>query len=48
MFLQCIQDKLSGFDPKDIYPYAPPAGKPELRSLWREKMLREKISTKFN
>jgi aspartate/methionine/tyrosine aminotransferase len=41
MFLQCIQDKLSAFDPKDIYPYAPPAGKPELRSLWREKMLRE-------
>ncbi len=41
MFLQCIQDKLSAFDPKDIYPYAPPAGKPELRSLWREKMVRE-------
>jgi len=44
MFLQCIQDKLSAFDPKDIYPYAPPAGKPELRSLWREKMLRESPS----
>jgi aspartate/methionine/tyrosine aminotransferase len=44
MFLQCIQDKLSAFDPKDIYPYAPPAGKPELRSLWREKMLRENPS----
>lgn len=44
MFLQCIQDKLSNFDPKDIYPYAPPAGKPELRSLWREKMLRENPS----
>jgi aspartate/methionine/tyrosine aminotransferase len=41
MYLQCIQDKLSKFDPKDIYPYAPPAGKPELRSLWRDKMLRE-------
>lgn len=41
MYLQCIQDKLSEFDPKDIYPYAPPAGKPELRSLWRDKMLRE-------
>ncbi len=41
MYLQCIQEKLSAFDPKDIYPYAPPAGKPELRSLWREKMLRE-------
>jgi len=44
MFLQCIQDKLSAFDPKDIYPYAPPAGKPELRSLWREKMSRENPS----
>jgi aspartate/methionine/tyrosine aminotransferase len=44
MFLQCIQDKLAAFDPKDIYPYAPPAGKPELRSLWREKMLRENPS----
>lgn len=44
MFLQCIQDKLSSFDPKDIYPYAPPAGKPELRSLWRDKMLRENPS----
>lgn len=44
MYLQCIQEKLSAFDPKDIYPYAPPAGKPELRSLWREKMLRENPS----
>jgi len=44
MYLQCIQDKLTGFDPKDIYPYAPPAGKPELRSLWREKMLDENPS----
>jgi aspartate/methionine/tyrosine aminotransferase len=44
MYLQCIQDKLSAFDPKDIFPYAPPAGKPELRALWREKMLRENPS----
>ena len=44
MYLQCIQDKLGNFDPKDIYPYAPPAGKPELRALWREKMLRENPS----
>ncbi len=46
MYLQCIQEKLGAFDPKDIYPYAPPAGKPELRSLWREKMLRENPSMK--
>jgi len=44
MYLQCIQEKLTAFDPKDIYPYAPPAGKPELRSLWREKQLRENPS----
>jgi len=44
MYLQCIQDKLGNFDPKDIYPYAPPAGKPELRALWRDKMLRENPS----
>lgn len=44
MFLQCFQDKLSAFNPADIYPYAPPAGKPQLRQLWREKMLRENPS----
>lgn len=44
MYLACMHEKLSGFDPKDIYPYAPPAGKPELRTLWREKMLRENPS----
>ncbi|MNO32253.1 Aspartate aminotransferase [compost metagenome] len=41
MHLGVIQDKLSAYSPKDLYGYAPPAGKPELRSLWREKMLRE-------
>jgi aspartate/methionine/tyrosine aminotransferase len=44
MYLECIHRKLSAFDPKDIYPYAPPAGKPELRKLWTEKMLRENPS----
>mgnify|MGYP001273126725 CR=1 FL=1 len=44
MYLQCIQDKLGNFSPKDIYPYAPPAGKPELRKLWRDKMLEENPS----
>ena len=46
MYLKCIQDKLSAFDPKDIYPYAPPAGKPELRKLWVDKMLRENPNMK--
>ncbi len=44
MYLQCLQEKLSAFNPKDIYPYAPPAGRPELRALWREKMLAENPS----
>ncbi|HEY8911546.1 MAG TPA: aminotransferase class I/II-fold pyridoxal phosphate-dependent enzyme [Desulfosporosinus sp.] len=44
MFLPLIQEALSNFDPKDLYPYAPPAGKPELRQVWREKMLEESPS----
>lgn len=44
MHLSCIHEKLSAFAPKDIYPYAPPAGKPELRQLWTEKMFRENPS----
>ncbi len=44
MFLNVIQDTLAAYHPKDIYPYAPPAGKPELRSTWREKMLVENPS----
>ncbi|MCZ1264431.1 MULTISPECIES: aminotransferase class I/II-fold pyridoxal phosphate-dependent enzyme [Paenibacillus] len=41
MHLAVIQDKLSAYQPKDLYPYAPPAGKPELRTVWRDKMLKE-------
>jgi len=44
MYLGCMHEKLAAYDPADIYPYAPPAGKPELRALWREKMLRENPS----
>ncbi len=44
MYLPCMHEKLAAYDPADIYPYAPPAGKPELRSLWRQKMLRENPS----
>jgi len=44
MYLECIHRKLSAFDPKDIFPYAPPAGRPDLRKLWVEKMLRENPS----
>lgn len=41
MHLKSLQDSLSAFAPKDLYPYAPPAGKPELRSAWRDKMQEE-------
>jgi aspartate/methionine/tyrosine aminotransferase len=44
MHLSVIQDTLSAYDPADIYPYAPPAGKPELRKAWKEKMLTENPS----
>ncbi|TGE38426.1 aminotransferase class I/II-fold pyridoxal phosphate-dependent enzyme [Desulfosporosinus fructosivorans] len=39
MFLPLIQKTLADYNPKDLYPYAPPAGKPELRELWRKKIL---------
>lgn len=44
MHLKTIQETLSAYEPKDIYPYAPPAGKPALRNIWREKMLQENPS----
>ncbi|BBI35040.1 aminotransferase class I/II-fold pyridoxal phosphate-dependent enzyme [Cohnella abietis] len=44
MHLEVIQETLSAYEPKDIYEYAPPGGKPELRSVWRDKMLVENPS----
>lgn len=44
MHLKVIQDTLSAYAPKDIYEYAPPAGKPELRTAWRSKMIEENPS----
>lgn len=44
MHLGVIQETLSAYAPKDLYPYAPPAGKPELRAAWREKMLKDNPS----
>lgn len=41
MHLKVIQDTLSAYAPKDLYEYAPPAGKPELRAAWRSKMIKE-------
>ncbi|WP_239618233.1 aminotransferase class I/II-fold pyridoxal phosphate-dependent enzyme [Cohnella mopanensis] len=44
MHLGIIQETLSAYDPKDIYEYAPPGGKAELRTVWREKMFVENPS----
>ncbi|MBD2848170.1 aminotransferase class I/II-fold pyridoxal phosphate-dependent enzyme [Paenibacillus sp. IB182496] len=44
MHLPALQDTLSAYAPKDLYPYAPPAGKPELRAAWRAKMLTDNPS----
>ncbi|MFC4304817.1 aminotransferase class I/II-fold pyridoxal phosphate-dependent enzyme [Cohnella boryungensis] len=46
MHLDVIQETLSAYEPKDIYEYAPPGGKPELRTVWRDKMLAENPSIK--
>jgi aspartate/methionine/tyrosine aminotransferase len=46
MFLPLIQETLANYHPKDLYPYAPPAGKPELRQLWREKITTDNPSIK--
>ncbi|CAM4115436.1 aminotransferase class I/II-fold pyridoxal phosphate-dependent enzyme [Paenibacillus alkaliterrae] len=44
MHLKVIQETLSAYNPKDIYEYAPPGGKPELRAAWRTKMIKENPS----
>ncbi|MBH5317261.1 aminotransferase class I/II-fold pyridoxal phosphate-dependent enzyme [Paenibacillus sp. GSMTC-2017] len=44
MHLKLIQDTLSAYNPKDLYEYAPPGGKPELRSAWRSKMIKDNPS----
>jgi len=44
MHLDVIQRTLSEYDPKDLYDYAPPAGKPDLRKVWREKLLKDNPS----
>ncbi|RCW42695.1 aspartate/methionine/tyrosine aminotransferase [Paenibacillus prosopidis] len=44
MHLKVIQETLSAYNPKDIYEYAPPGGKPELRAAWRSKMIKENPS----
>jgi len=44
MALPSIADQLGGVSLADAITYAPPAGRPRLRSLWREKLLAENPS----
>lgn len=44
MHLKVIQETLTAYNPKDIYEYAPPGGKPELRAAWRTKMIQDNPS----
>jgi aspartate/methionine/tyrosine aminotransferase len=44
MYLDSINQHLSTLPAKDVYPYAPPAGRPVLRERWREKLLAENPS----
>ncbi|AXI07872.1 hypothetical protein CUC15_02265 [Oceanobacillus zhaokaii] len=46
MHFEHIQKNLDAYAPKDIYPYAPPAGKPALRQAWKEKLVKENPSLK--
>lgn len=46
MHFQHIQEHFVGYDPKEIYPYAPPAGKQELRKAWKEKLIKDNTNLK--
>src|SRR6266511_4805084 len=41
MHLPSVHQHFQGLAPKDLYPYAPVAGKEELRKKWRAKQLEE-------
>jgi len=44
MYLPSVQEHLKDIEAGDAYPYAPAAGRPALRDLWREKLLAENPS----
>jgi len=44
MHLDSIHHWLESFDPADLFPYAPAAGKPALREAWAQKQRRENPS----
>jgi aspartate/methionine/tyrosine aminotransferase len=41
MYLASVQEHLKDVEARDAYPYAPAAGRPVLRDLWREKISKE-------
>lgn len=41
MHLEAIHATLPGYQPRELYEYAPAAGKPGLREAWREKLLQD-------
>jgi aspartate/methionine/tyrosine aminotransferase len=44
MYLESIREHVVGIDPQDVFTYAPPAGRPQLRESWRQKLLAENPS----
>lgn len=44
MHLGLFDGMLPTLEPEDVYPYAPPAGKPALRQAWRERLLEQNPS----
>jgi aspartate/methionine/tyrosine aminotransferase len=44
MYLKSVAEHVVGMDPKDVFTYAPPAGRPGLREAWRSKLLAENPS----
>jgi aspartate/methionine/tyrosine aminotransferase len=44
MYLPSVQRFLNGISPGDAFNYAPPAGRPDLRERWNEKLLAENPS----
>jgi aspartate/methionine/tyrosine aminotransferase len=44
MYLESIHENVKGLAPKDVFTYAPPAGRPGLREAWRAKQLAENPS----
>ena len=44
MYLPSMHKSLTGLSPSQVYGYAPPAGRPGLRQLWRDKLLAENPS----